>query len=98
MAVETPAAGWVILPVNSPSPTYPKNIIASSVENLTIPGTAIWRAVGQAQTEEGIITWAIAGTVASWQGTPLAMALVIEEDNPFLAIQITNQMLAEVMQ
>jgi len=97
MAVNTPNNGWVILPVEPSSSTYPRNVLVNHVEKFTLPGTATWQTVGQANTEEGTITWVIGGTVSSWQGTPLALALVLEEDNPELARAIVNQILAETM-
>jgi len=98
MAVNTPKEGWVVLPVEPSTSTYPKNILENDVQNFSIAGTATWQAIGQAQTEEGIITWAIAGTVPDWQGTPLALALVLEEDNPGLASSIATKVLTETMQ
>jgi cell division protein FtsW (lipid II flippase) len=98
MAVDTPMEGWIVLPVESPTSTYPKNIIENDVQNFTIAGTATWQAVGQAQTEEGTITWVISGTVSTWQGTPLTLALVLEEDNPDLARSIASRLLSETMQ
>jgi hypothetical protein len=98
MAVNTPRNGWVILPVEPSSSTYPRNVLVNNVEKFTLPGTATWQTVGQALTEEGTITWVIGGTVSSWQGTPLALALVIEEDNPEYAQFVASQVLAETMQ
>jgi hypothetical protein len=97
MAVNTPNNGWVILPVEPSSSTYPRNVLVNHVEKFTLPGTATWQTVGQAVTEEGIITWVIGGTVSSWQGAPLVLALVLEEDNPDLARSIASQVLAETM-
>lgn len=98
MAVNTPLEGWVILPVETSSQTYPANILANSVQNFTIPGTATWLTIGQAETETGIITWVMGGTVSSWQGTPLALAMVLEENNPVEAMSIASQVLAATMQ
>ncbi|HQP08605.1 MAG TPA: FtsW/RodA/SpoVE family cell cycle protein [Anaerolineaceae bacterium] len=98
MAVNTPRNGWVILPVEPSRSTYPRNVLVNNVEKFTLPGTATWQTVGQALTEEGTITWVIGGTVSSWQGTPLALALVIEEDNPEYAQFVVGQVLAETMQ
>jgi len=45
--------------------------------------------VGRAETDDKkIITWYVSATLGSWPGTPLAMSLVLEEDNPDLAVQI----------
>ena len=44
--------------------------------------------VATARTEQGTITWYLAGTLPNWLGSPLSLALVLEEDNPEAAREI----------
>ncbi len=79
LAVNTPQAGWVILPT---PPASGPHFTADQLTNLqyfAIPNTSFWgRAV-----YEGDGIWAfIGGTLPEWQGTPLAVAVVIEETAP----------------
>jgi hypothetical protein len=42
--------------------------------------------------------WYVAGTLPSWQGTPLALAVVIEEHSPEAVRQIGRQIMLSAMQ
>jgi hypothetical protein len=88
-AVHTPHQGWVILPAGS---GVTSNQISANPEGLTAGsanGLPIWDAVGKALTDDSKpLTWYISATINSWPGSPLALALVLEEDNPDLAVEI----------
>lgn len=94
LAVDTPHQGWVVLPG---APSTSTDLALAVPDDLRLPGhqgLPTWEAVGQATTDDGqTITWYISATLESWPGTPLAMALVLEEDNPDLAIQIGRDMM-----
>lgn len=89
LAVDTSHQGWVVLPG---SPTVSSNLDLKAPENLRLPGLEglpVWEAAGRAITDDGqTVTWYVSATLGSWPGTPLAMSLIIEEDNPSLAIQM----------
>lgn len=89
LAVETPHQGWVVLPG---SPAVSPILTLQKPEALRLPGLEglpVWEAVGQAITDDGKkVTWYVSGTLSSWPGTPLAMSLILEEDNPSQAVQI----------
>ena len=58
---------------------------------------ALWYQSGHAQLEnDGILTWYMGGTTSDWHGTPLAIAVAIENNNPALAQQIGTQLLTGV--
>jgi len=65
------------------------------VTNFLRSGTnAYWYALGHATDIEGLtITWYIGGTLPEWQGSPLAVAIVLEENNPELALLLGQQLL-----
>jgi len=97
-AVHTPHQGWVILPAgggitsNSPSAS-PEGLIAGSASGLPI-----WDTVGKALTDDGKpLTWYISATLDSWPGSPLALALVLEEDNPVLAVEIGRALISTAL-
>jgi cell division protein FtsW (lipid II flippase) len=99
LAVHTPHQGWVVLPGNPPvTSTMPLNFS----EQLKLPdlgGLPVWEAVGQAETADGNpVTWYIAATVDTWPGTPLALALVLEEDDPVRAYQSGRNILRAAIQ
>jgi hypothetical protein len=58
----------------------------------------IWQFTGQAQTDKGPVTWFLAGTNSTWQGIPLAMAVVLEENNPELASSLGDQLIEATLQ
>jgi hypothetical protein len=60
-----------------------------------VRGQPFWQASGKGvETQEHkTITWYLAGTLPEWQGTPLALVVAIEEDNPTLAKYIAQTLL-----
>jgi cell division protein FtsW (lipid II flippase) len=59
----------------------------------------IWQSVARAQNAPGqTITWYIAGTQQGWTGTPLSLALLLENDDPSYAIQAGQQLLESILQ
>ena len=96
-AVLTPHQGWVILPASESKPALSPDIVEETVMELTNPGSPLWSSLGNAITEQGEITWYLSGTLPGWKDTPLALALVLEEDNPLLARQIGNKLLESTL-
>lgn len=80
MAVNTPTQGWVILPALG-QPT--QCLAAQDVENLLKPETGtFWSYTGSGKSEsDGSAAWFIGGTTSGWQGTPLAVVVVLENNN-----------------
>jgi hypothetical protein len=49
----------------------------------------IWQETARASAGEGRWhTWYLAGTLPGWKGSPMVLALLIEEDNPALAARM----------
>jgi cell division protein FtsI/penicillin-binding protein 2 len=102
-AVNTPQAGWVILPDQAGSETiFSAEAAQAAVEQLAIPGKPIWISVARVPDGSGpdapIFTWVIGGTTSAWPGSPLALAFVLEEDDPELAYEIGLQLLEATLQ
>ena len=97
-AVNTPQAGWVILPSEEEAEMLLSSEAANAAaEQLVIPGTPFWMSVARVPngTDPGapVFTWVTGGTTSAWPGSPLALAFVLEEDNPALAFDIGLQLL-----
>lgn len=98
MAVNTLDQGWVVLPVRgTTAEILPPKAADEAALSYLVEGKPYWRHVDQYNAEEANITWLIAGTLPDWGGTPLALAIVLEETNPSLAIDIHEKLLAEAI-
>ena len=88
MAVRSPQQGWVIFPeVKGKSIIDP--VTANAVGDLlSQSGKLNWKIVAIAEAGETPVTWYLGGSIKEWQGAPLAVAVVIEENNPSLAQEI----------
>lgn len=86
---------WISFPLSESGKTVLTPNVTDEVKNLLQAGSAsFWYGLGHATDLDGqIITWYIGGTLPDWQGSPLAIAMVLEENNPQLAIQIGEQLL-----
>ncbi len=93
MAVNTPAEGWVILPSGPTREALPSQAVQELSARLALTDLPLWMSTARAASPEQTVTWGLGGTVARWQGSPLALAVVIEEDNPAAAARIVREML-----
>jgi cell division protein FtsW (lipid II flippase) len=98
MAIDTPQEGWVILQSGAPVASIPNASLSAAERLLQKPDAPIWQFTGLAQTDKGPITWFLAGTNNVWQGIPLAMAVVLEEDNPEFASSLGDQLIEATLQ
>ncbi|MDP3186552.1 MAG: FtsW/RodA/SpoVE family cell cycle protein [Anaerolineales bacterium] len=101
MAVNTPHQGWVILPaLGAPMQALSAQSASSTAEALMARGQPFWQATGKGIEiqENRSITWYLAGTLPGWQGTPLALVVVIEEDNSFFTEFLGRALMKEALQ
>lgn len=100
LAVNTPLQGWVILPASqNPVQIYTAETVHQVTASLAVENQPLWQTIGSAQTGEGKpLTWMIGGTLTEWTGTPLAIAVLLEEDNSTLAQDIGQGVLKSVLQ
>lgn len=98
LAVNTPQAGWVLMPaLDEPFQMFSAGVSHLTDDHRLLDDPSFWELVDVVETEAGSeVTWYWGGTTSAWQGTPLAIALVIEEDNPQLAGSIGRQVLKQV--
>jgi hypothetical protein len=97
MAVNTPLSGWVNLPpTTEASQALPKIDVSNLAGGIVSHELPIWQLVSSmgnsTNTDSSPSTsgtsWYLGGTSSDWNGAPLALALVLEEDNPQLAQEI----------
>lgn len=98
LAVDTPAQGWVVLPTL----TDPLRIFtperAALITNALSPMDAIqWILTGSAREKEKAFRWFITGTPVNWQGAPLTLVVLLEEDNRALATAIAMHLFSEAV-
>jgi cell division protein FtsW (lipid II flippase) len=98
ISVETPHQGWVILPTDPATTALAGQNLENVITRLASSDLPAWQTVGLAQSGSQQITWYIGGSLPGWGGTPLAIALVLEESNPLLAQSIGQAALNAAMQ
>jgi cell division protein FtsI/penicillin-binding protein 2 len=96
-AVQTPQQGWIALPTSDTHETLLAGSTIETTQALAMSDAPFWQTVANAQTANARITWYLAGTLPQWQGAPLALALVLEEDNPQLAVEIGKSLLLDAV-
>jgi len=91
LAAETPQQGWVILPpLGEPVDTFP-GTFARETALAMADKKPYW--TYSSTSNNTILTWYLAGTLPDWSGTPLAVVVLLEEDNRPGAIQIGESLL-----
>jgi cell division protein FtsW (lipid II flippase) len=100
LAVNTPQSGWVILPPLSEAVTvYSSEAAQSASQMLSMDETPAWQSMALVYDEEGKpYSWFLGGTLPTWPGAPLALAVLIEEDDPQGVTEIGETLLNEAMQ
>ncbi len=94
-AIQTPYSGWAVLPHDNAVETVLRNGTNATLEMLQHGSDPYWSALGTAHANQQQLTWCLAGNLPQWQGTPLAVAVVIEEDSPSLAKSICQAVLSQ---
>ena len=99
LAVKTPTAGWVILPAQGEAAQFMTAKDAGSAAiALATDDQLIWQTTRVADNAgDNSLTWSVGGTLPTWSGSPLSIAIVLEEDNPELAQQIGQAILKRAM-
>src|SRR5215213_8419299 len=98
MAVNTPNAGWVVLPaLGTPLEAIPAAAADKTAQTLIVDGESYWAHLGQAKSDESPITWFIAGTPPNWQASPMVVVVLLEEDNVRLAERIGKELIVDAM-
>src|SRR5688572_4314468 len=97
-AVNTPEAGWIVLPALGMSfPAIQASAADETAESLMVDGENYWAHTGSAEGDESPVTWFVAGTPPNWQATPMVVVVLLEEDNARLAEWIGREVLVDAM-
>lgn len=84
-SVETPHQGWVILPSSAGTQEFSTPPTANDLDIFINGDVPAWETIGKAAEQGAKFTWYIGGTLPDWQGQPLAVAVLLEEDDAVLA-------------
>jgi membrane peptidoglycan carboxypeptidase len=97
-SVNTPREGWVVLPAQGdPLEAVQPAQADEAAAALMSEGKNYWSHIGRAAGKEGPVTWFVAGTPPDWQATPLAVVVVLEQDNERLVQWIGQELLTDAM-
>lgn len=96
-AVQNSQGGWTILPGSPSKDTLLVGGTGKAMAGLAQPGAQTWETLALANSGEKTFTWYLAGTSPEWQGTPLALALILEENAPETARQIGQSVLMKAL-
>ena len=94
-AVSSPTAGWITLPtLNEPVQVFSSESVNDAALGLQATNLPIWQTIAVVpDNQDSYITWYIAGTLPGWGGTPLALAILLESDDPNTAESLGQDML-----
>ena len=99
VAVNTAPDQWTVLPpLGESRQVLPKDAASAVAESMAVDGLPIWQSTGRALNGASTVTWYQAGTLPTWNGAPLALVVLLEEDNPELAIVIGQAMVQAALQ
>ncbi len=94
LAVNTPQQGWIVLPALGATSEISSLDMAKNITlQFASQSHTYWEWTGVAQSNQEFNTWYLAGTLPNWQGTPLALVILIEGDNQPLAQSIGRQLI-----
>ncbi len=97
MAVNTPMENWVVLPGSKSVENPGLNTRNNTIQTLQIDNLPAWQVTATAQSDNGKISWFLAGTNAEWQGTPLSLVIVLEKDDPETIKNIGDEILQSML-
>jgi cell division protein FtsW (lipid II flippase) len=97
-AVETPHQGWVVLPKNDPQNIeYPNGM--NSAYFLNPDKQNFWSFIGKGdRADEEPVIWYASGTTQYWNGMPLEVVVLLEENTPTIASRIGEDVLLHALQ
>jgi len=82
LAVNTPQEGWVVLPaLDDAFPALSAQAADSTALAFAKPRGAYWEWSASTKSGQDTVTWYVGGTLPSWRGAPLSLALLMESDD-----------------
>jgi len=93
LAVNTPTQGWVALPAQAePTQALSPVIARQAAAAWATDEKPYWQYAAVARSTNSAVTWLLAGTTSGWGGAPLALVIVLEEEN----LPLVQQMSAKI--
>jgi cell division protein FtsW (lipid II flippase) len=96
LAVNTPQQGWVVLPAQGESVEALPAPFAREATQALAGENPYWSYTSA--TSKAPLTWYLAGTLPDWGGTPLALVVLLEENNQRLAEEIGGELINMALQ
>lgn len=97
-AIQMPQQGWVTL---SGSPRPASSLIRSTAEaaahQMHTGSLPVWHSVAAAKSGEKEVYWYVGGTLPGWQGTPLALAILLEESTASKTLEVGNMLMQAIL-
>jgi hypothetical protein len=99
IAVDTPSQGWVVLPASSSAVlALPADAARHTAETRIVPGQPFWDFGGTGSEAGQTIRWYLTGTLPDWKGSPLALVVMLEENDPGLAKAVGQTLVQAAIQ
>ncbi len=92
-AIHTPQSGWVALQPGEKKRIFSENAAGKTARALAASRKPYWEAVSEIRLSQDKYAWYISGTLPQWPGTPLALAVVVENADAVIARFIGQQMM-----
>lgn len=88
-AIRERERGWVFRPTLGSSQRVSEEAQANAAASkLAVPGELFWQSLAVASLGDKVVTWWLGGTLPEWNGAPLTLVVLLEENNPALAEEI----------
>jgi hypothetical protein len=87
----------VLAAENGPYQASQPSAAAEAVASYSEAGNNYWSHIGRGKDDESTVTWFIGGTSTDWQASPLAVVVLLEEDNPREVRRIGVELLLDAM-
>jgi cell division protein FtsW (lipid II flippase) len=99
LAVNTPQSGWVMLPSLSEAlQVFTPGAASFAVEALAVAGSPTWGSAALALGDASqAYSWYVGGTLSTWPGVPLAVAVLVESSDAQAAATIGQGVLSAAM-
>lgn len=98
IAVNTPEQGWVVLPeLGEAREVLQARAANDAATSFIQDGKTYWSYSGLGQAASTSVSWFIAGTPPNWQGTPLVLVAVVEENNPVFVQKIGDELINKAL-
>jgi cell division protein FtsW (lipid II flippase) len=77
---------------------FPPDVAQQVATDLVLDGQPVWQSTSRVYQGGKAYAWFVGGTLPSWQGAPLAVAVVLESDSPAEARQMGVSLLETIIQ